>query len=472
MRADFVTADNMAMLTDLYELTMAASYLKHRPQDEATFDLFVRKLPPQRSYLVFAGLEQALFYLSHLRFGPESLRYLKSTRLFPDAFLTHLKTFRFRGEVWAMPEGTVCFPNEPVLRVSGNIIEAQVVETYLLNAVNLQSVIATKASRVVDAAQGRRVVEFGLRRTQGADAGLKVARAAYLAGCAGTSNVLAGEQYGVPIFGTMAHSYVQSYATELESFRAFADTFPRGTTLLIDTYDNEDGARHAAIVAKELLRCGHHLGGVRLDSGDLVELSRRVRRILDREGLQEVQIFASGNLSEYRIEEILKARAPIDAFGVGTEMSVSSDAPSLDVVYKMSEVVRGGRRYPTLKLSTRKQTYPGRKQVYRVLRPGRGPADMLGLQGERLAGRPLLRPVMRGGRLVRPLPSLQGIRRYAARQRALLPPRWRQVEAITPPAVAISPALRRAVQDFRRRILGLGSERAEAGDRPVRRSRR
>ncbi len=457
MRDDFVTADNMVMLTDLYELTMAASYLKHRPRDEATFDLFVRTLPAPRSYLVFAGLEQALFYLSHLRFSPESLRYLKSTRLLPDAFLTYLKTFRFRGEVWAMPEGTVFFPGEPVMRVSGNIIEAQIVETFLLNAVNLQSVIATKASRVVDAAQGRAVVEFGLRRTQGADAGLKVARAAYLAGCAGTSNVLAGELYGAPIFGTMAHSYVQSYATEVDAFRAFADTFPRGTTLLIDTYENERGARHAAIVAKELARRGYHLGGVRLDSGDLVAISRRVRKILDRAGLPQVEIFASGNLSEYRIAELLKARAPIDAFGVGTEMSVSSDAPSLDVVYKMSEVVRDGRRYPTLKLSTRKLTYPGRKQVYRVLRAGRGPSDTLGLQGERLPGRSLLRPIMRGGRLLRPLPSLEEIRRHAARQRALLPARWRRVEAVTPPAVRISPRLQQAVRECRRQILGSGA---------------
>jgi nicotinate phosphoribosyltransferase len=449
----FVTPDNMAMLTDLYELTMAASYFQHRRRDEGTFDLFVRKLPPQRSYLMFAGLEQALSYLAGMRFSADAIRYLRSTKMFAPAFLDYLKTFRFRGTVSAMPEGTVFFPGEPVLRVTANIIEAQIVETFLLNTVNVQSTIATKASRVVEAAQGRPVVEFGLRRTQGADAGLKAARAAYLAGCTGTSNVLAGQLYGVPVFGTMAHSFVQSFATELEAFRTFALSFPRGTTLLIDTYDTLQGARHAVVVAKELSRRGYRLGGVRLDSGDLLDLSRGVRALMDRAGLRDVNIFASGNLTEARVAELVRRGAPIDAFGVGTEMSVSSDAPYLDVVYKMSEVVRAGVRYPTLKLSAQKQTYPGRKQVFRLERRGRLVADTLGLEGERLPGRPLLAVVMRGGRLVKPLPPLAAIRRRAARERASLPETLRRLPNAAPPALRISRALQRIVGTFRAKLL-------------------
>ncbi len=359
-----------------------------------------------------------------------------------------------------MPEGTVFFPNEPVMRVTGNIVEVQIVETFLLNTINLQSLIATKASRVVEAAKGRPVVEFGLRRTQGMDAGLKVARAAYLAGCAGTSNVLAGQVYGIPIFGTMAHAFVQAFPSELDAFRAFARSYPSGTTLLIDTYDTVQGARHAALVAKELSRCGHRLGGVRLDSGDLVVLSKQVRRVLDQQNLRSVEIFASGNLTEDRIAEMLRRGAPIDAFGVGTAMSVSTDAPSLDVVYKMGEVVRDGIPFPTLKLSARKQTYPGKKQVNRVERRGHMVRDILALEGESVPGRPLLRPVMRSGRLVRPLPSLKTIRRYAERERARLPARLRGLVHVSAYPVRISPGLRLAVEKFRR-ALGQAMEKAE-----------
>lgn len=452
MRPDFVTPANMVLLTDLYELTMAASYHEHRPYDEATFDLFVRNLPPRRSYLVFAGLEQACFYLHHLAFDETAIRYLRSTGHFSSSFLKYLRTLRFRGDVEAMPEGTVFFPNEPVMRVSGNIVEVQIVESFLLNTINLQSLLATKASRVVEAAKGRSVVEFGLRRTQGTDAGLKAARAAYLAGCSGTSNVLAGQVYGIPIFGTMAHAFVQAFPSELDAFRTFAETFPSGTTLLIDTYDTVQGARHAAMVAKDLARCGHRLGGVRLDSGDLAALSKQVRRVLDRQNLKAVKIFASGNLTEDRIAEMLRQGAPIDAFGVGTAMSVSTDAPSLDVVYKMSEVVRDGTPFPTLKLSARKQTYPGKKQVYRVERQDRMVRDILALEGESVPGRPLLRPVMRSGQLVRPLPSLSEIRRHAERERARLPPRLRGLAPIAGYTVHISPGLRQAVRAIRRSL--------------------
>ncbi len=396
MRPGFVTEENMALLTDLYELTMAASYFEHRPRDRATFDLFVRRLPPQRSYLIFAGLEQALFYLTRLSFGAEAIRYLRATRLFAEPFLAYLSRLRFRGDVDAMPEGTVFFANEPVLRVTATLVEAQLVETFLVNTVTFQTLIASKAARVVEAAQGRPVVEFGQRRAQGLDAAVKAARSAYLAGCVGTSSVLAGQLYGLPIFGTMAHAFVQAYASELDAFRAFVETFPEGTTLLIDTYDTLEGARRAGQVARELARRGRRLGGVRLDSGDLAELSRRVRRILDAQRLHDVQIFASGNLTEARVAEVLRQRAPIDAFGVGTDLSVSGDAPSLDSVYKLSEVERDGRWVPALKLSPGKQTFPGRKQVYRRERDGRLLEDVLALEGEPVRGRPLLRPVLRG----------------------------------------------------------------------------
>jgi nicotinate phosphoribosyltransferase len=439
----------MAMLTDLYELTMAAAYFEHRPHDRATFDLFVRKLPPGRNYLIFAGLEQALSFLRTVAFDEGAIRYLRAERRFTPAFLDFLRRFRFRGTVEAMSEGTVFFPNEPVLRVTGGIIEAQIVETFLLNTINLQTMIASKASRVVAAAQGRPVVEFGLRRAHGADAGLHGARAAYLAGCAGTSNVLPGQIYGIPIYGTMAHSFVQAFPSELEAFTAFGRTFPRETTFLIDTYDTVEGAHRAAVVAQELARRGGQLGGVRLDSGDLWALSRQVRRVLDGAGLRRVRIFASGNLTERWIADLLRRGAPIDAFGVGTELSVSSDAPSLDVVYKISEVIRDGRPVPTMKLSAHKQTYPGRKQVVRRVLRGRFNGDVLTLEGERTTGRRLLRPVMRNGRLVGKLPTLAQIRERVRREVASLPPRLRGLEDTSPYPVAISPGLRSLVRRLR-----------------------
>jgi nicotinate phosphoribosyltransferase len=284
------------------------------------------------------------------------------------------------------------------------------------------------------------------------DAGLKGARAAYLAGCAGSSNVLAGRLYGVPVFGTMAHAFVQSFPSEMEAFRAFTSTFPKGTTLLIDTYDTVRGARRAARVAQDLARHGKRLGGVRLDSGDLMALSRQVRRLLDARGLRHVKIFATGNLTEQRIREMVMRHAPIDAFGVGTDLSVSADAPSLDVVYKMSEAVRSGRTMPTLKLSAHKQTYPGRKQVYRIERRGRSVEDILALEGESVPGRPLLVPVLRKGRLVRRLPPLPASRRYAAVERAKLPAQLRELDASATYPVRISPGLERLTGTCRRTL--------------------
>ncbi|MEM3783958.1 MAG: nicotinate phosphoribosyltransferase, partial [Candidatus Bathyarchaeia archaeon] len=305
---DFVYESDMSMLTDLYELTMCASYFDNKRNELATFDLFIRRLPPNRSYFVFAGLEQALIYLERMRFTDEHLEYLRKHG-FKEEFLDYLRNFKFGGEVWAIPEGTIVFPNEPLIRVTAPIIEAQIVESFLLNTVNLQTTIATKASRVVCAAKGRPVIEFGLRRTHGTDAGMKAARCSYIAGCNGTSNVLAGLRYGIPIFGTMAHSFILFFDREIEAFRAFAKTFPKTSTFLIDTFDDIKGAEKAAIVAKEMEKQGFRLNSVRIDSGDLVEISKKVRAILDEKGLNYVKIFASGDLDEYKVEELLQKGA-------------------------------------------------------------------------------------------------------------------------------------------------------------------
>jgi nicotinate phosphoribosyltransferase len=362
----FVDEENVVMLTDLYELTMCASYFDNRKFEPASFDLFIRKLPPNRSYLLFAGLEQVLRFIERMKFTEEHIKFLKSQG-FKEDFLDYLRNFKFTGDVWAVPEGTIVFPNEPLIRVTAPIIEAQLVETFALNTVNLQTTIATKASRVVYAAKGKPVIEFGLRREHGVDAGMKVARASYIAGCAGTSNVLAGMKYGIPVFGTMAHSFVMFFSNEVEAFRAFTKTFPDKSTLLIDTFDNIKGAENAIIVAKELEEKGFKLRGVRLDSGDLVSISKKVRKMLDENGLGYVQIFASGDLDEYRIEELLRKGAKIDSFGVGTKMGTSADRPYVDIIYKLCEKVNGkGKFQPIMKLSEGKATLPGRKQVFRL----------------------------------------------------------------------------------------------------------
>jgi nicotinate phosphoribosyltransferase len=407
---DFVNKTNMSLLIDFYELTMSASYFENKRNETATFDLFIRKLPPNRSYFVFAGLEQVLLFLKNMKFDEEHINYLKKQRL-DEEFLEYLRGFRFTGEVWSVPEGTIVFPDEPLIRVTAPLIEAQLVETFILNTINLQTMIATKASRVAHAAQGRFVVEFGLRRTQGTDAGMKAARCSYLAGVNGTSNVLAGLMYGIPIFGTMAHSYVMSFDKEIDSFRAFSRTFPKTSTFLIDTYDDIKGAENAAIVAKEMEKEGHRLNAVRLDSGDLLSLSKKVRCTLDRHGLNYVEIFASGDLDEYAIEELVVKGAKIDAFGVGTRMSTSYDRPYVDVVYKLSGKVENGVFVPAMKLSKGKMTLPGKKQIFRQRNEkGKYTKDIIGLDHEEIGGEPLLVKTMKNGEIVYDLPTLEEIR--------------------------------------------------------------
>ncbi|MFZ1955973.1 MAG: nicotinate phosphoribosyltransferase, partial [Desulfobacterales bacterium] len=349
------------LFTDLYELTMAAGYFNRRLLDAATFSLFIRDYPPGRKYFVAAGLQDALEELESLRFSSDELAFLRETGLFSSDFLSFLRKFRFTGSVFSMSEGSIFFANEPILEVTAPLIEAQIVETFLLNTVGFQTMIASKAARCVHVAAGRPLIDFSLRRTQGHDAGMKVARSTYLAGFAGTSNVLAGREYGIPLSGTMAHSFVQAFGSELEAFSAFAETFPDNSVFLIDTYDTIAGAREAVKVALEMKKKGHALLGVRLDSGDMVRLSREVHEIFAAAGLPEVKIFASSGFDEFKIEKVIAAGAQIDAFGVGTYVGVSADAPFTDIVYKMVHCDRRDVR----KLSPGKATLAGEKQVFR-----------------------------------------------------------------------------------------------------------
>ena len=450
---DSQKAENMSMFTDLYELTMCASYFDNDKFEPATFDLFVRRLPENRGYLLFAGLEQVLQFLETVKFTDEHLTYLKKQG-FNRQFLDYLRNFKFTGDVWAMPEGTVAFPCEPLIRVTAPIIEAQLVETFLLNTVNLQTMIATKASRVVQAAKGKGVVEFGLRREHGVDAGMKVARCSYIAGCQGTSNVLAGMQYNIPLFGTMAHSFVMSFEKEVDAFRAFAKTFPDKSTLLIDTYNDLAGAEKAAVVAKELEANGHKLGGVRLDSGDLAEISKKVRQLLDEKGLGYVSIFASGDLDEYRIEELLRKGAKIDAFGVGTRMGTSADKPYVDVIYKLCETQSASGEFsPIMKLSEGKITLPGRKQVYRFKDDKGGyEKDTIALANEKLEAEPLLIKVMEKGRTAYEFPSLNEVRSAAKENLSRLPGKYKKLTGAMAYPVELSKALEDLIERLKKKL--------------------
>jgi nicotinate phosphoribosyltransferase len=408
------------LLVDLYELTMGESYVAEGLADHpATFQLFCRTLPEGLGYLVAAGIDDALAFLEELRFGEDDLAYLESTGLFGAQFLERLRSLRFTADVRVMREGTVFFPDEPVLEVTGPLLEAQLVETALVNLVHFQSLIATRAARCVEAAAGRRLVEFGLRRTHGLETGPLVARASYLAGFDATSDVLAGRRFGIPVAGTMAHSYIECFEDETKAFEAYTRSYPVGTTLLIDTYDTVEGARRAARVATRLAARGGRLGGVRLDSGDLLDLSRRVRAVLDEEGAPEVTIFASGNLDEHAIAALVEAGAPIDGFGVGSRLATSDGAPFFDLVYKLVEF--DGR--PVLKLSAEKATLPGSKQVWRRQEGNSFAGDVVALADEEppTGAEPLLTRGFAAGRRSSE-PSLEAAREHAAAQRAALSP--------------------------------------------------
>jgi nicotinate phosphoribosyltransferase len=419
-RSGPIVLEDAALFTDLYELTMAASYRREGMRGLATFSLFVRRLPPERSFLVAAGLEGVLRYLESFRFSARALKYLASLRRFKPDFLDSLRDLRFTGGVRAVPEGTPLFADEPLLEVTAPIAEAQMVESAVLNFCHLQTLLASKAARCVLAARGRPIVEFGLRRTHGVDAALEAVRCAYITGAEQTSNVLAALTYDVPPTGTMAHSYVCAFPHEIDAFRAFVAAFPSRAILLLDTYDTVAAAHKAVHVAQELEARGERLAGVRLDSGDLVALSRAVRGVLNRAGLDYVRILASGNLDEFAIARCTAAEAPIDAYGVGTRMTVSADAPYLDMAYKL---VRYGER-DVLKISPGKETWTGEKQIFRRrTTDGRFLEDVLALREEPAppGADPLLERVMEAGRLVRPLPPLPAVRAHCVHELGALP---------------------------------------------------
>ena len=428
-----------ALLTDLYQLTMLQAYQDEGLHDSAVFELFVRRLPPQRNFLVAAGLEQVLQFLEGLAFADDELDWLRRQGAFPPAFVDTLRQFRFTGDVDAMPEGTLFFADEPVLRITAPLPQAQFVESRVLNLIHFQSLIASKAARVVMAAPGKLLVDFGMRRAHGAEAAVLAARAAAIAGFAGTATLEASRRFGIAAFGTMAHSFVQAHASESAAFEAFVRARPIAPTLLIDTYDTEHAAAKVVALARRLAAEGLRIGGVRLDSGDLLAHAKAVRSVLDAGGCEQVTIFASGNLDEARVAQLLAAGAPIDGFGVGTALDTSSDAPALDAVYKIQSYAGVARR----KRSEGKATWPGVKQVWRELNDdGTLRRDRLQLVDEAGTGAPLLQPVMRGGRRVAAAPSLPAIAAYHAAQMRTLPAALRGLEPTAAPyAAEVSDAL-------------------------------
>ncbi|HWC16558.1 MAG TPA: nicotinate phosphoribosyltransferase [Terriglobales bacterium] len=441
------SVNNSALQTDLYELTMAAAYFENGLNKPATFELFIRSLPDDRGYLIAAGLEQAIEYLETFHFDTEQIDFLRSQSVFANVshtFFDYLSSVRFTGEVWAVEEGTPVFPSEPLLRITAPAIEAQLAETYLLSVVTFETSIATKAARCVHSAQGRPVLEFGSRRAHGPDAAVLAARAAYIGGCAGSSNVEAGRRFGTPMFGTLAHSFVSSYEREEDSFRDFARVFPNDVVILLDTYDTL-----AAI--DKIASTGLRPSGVRLDSGDLVALAKEVRRRLDQHGLQRTKIVGSSDLDEHAIRALLAAGAPIDVFGVGTALATSNDAPALGGVYKLVEF--DGQPRGKLSESRDKISYPGRKQVFRFTESGRYSGDVIALEGQdHPDGQPLLVPVMRAGKSVRPSLDLAHMRARTMEQIATLP---EDVLRLRDPAkyrVSISPDIQHMLEEVRRRF--------------------
>jgi nicotinate phosphoribosyltransferase len=436
------------LLTDLYQLNMMQAYLDHADTKAAVFEFFVRKLPARRGFLLNAGLEQALDFLEQMRFSSDDLEWLASSGRFGTNLIDYLRELRFTGDVHAMPEGTVFFANEPILRITAPLPLAQLIETRLMNIVQLQLLVASKAARMLLAAPGKLMVDFGLRRAHGAEAGLMAARASYIAGFAGTATVLADKVFGIPIFGTMAHSFIEAHDDEKAAFEMFARSRPDNLTLLIDTYDTQAGARKVVALASALAARGITVRAVRLDSGDLIALSKSVRRILDQGGLADVRIFASGGLDEDAVTHLLRAGAPIDGFGMGTSLTTSSDVPSLDCVYKLQEYAGLPRR----KQSIGKVTWPGRKQVWRTYdHAGRMCGDVLSVETDQQEGEPLLNLVMQGGRRVVASPKLADIRARAERELMRLPEPLRRLETQNYP-VEVGQSLSRLATEVDKRL--------------------
>ena len=427
------------LTTDLYELNMVQAYLDRGEDKEAVFEFFVRRLPERRGFLLAAGLDDALTYLETLRFSPSEIEWLRSTKRFRSNLIDYLASLRFTGDAHAIPEGTVCFPKEPLIRITAHLPMEQLVETRLINILHFQTMIASKAARMVLAAPGKILSDFGLRTAHGAEAGLFSARASHIAGFSSAANVLAGERYGIPIVGTMAHSFVQVHDNEMTAFENFARSRPEGVVLLIDTYDTEAGARKVVELAPKLKADGIAIRGVRIDSGDLSAMARKVRGILDAGGLNDVIILVSGGINEDVLLKMAAAKTPIDGFGIGVNLDASIDAPSLDCAYKLQDYAGRPRR----KLSEGKQTWPGRKQVWRSYdSQAQMRGDVLSLENDQQDGEPLIVPMMRGGKRIGPAPSLTQIREHAARGLARLPDPLRRLETGVAYPVEISAKLR------------------------------
>ena len=430
-----------ALLTDLYQLTMLQTYYEHGMTESAVFELFFRRLPPkQRNFFVSAGLEQAVDFLEGLHFTADELEWLARQNRFTPKFIDQLARLRFTGDVDAIPEGTVLFANEPIIRIVAPLPEGQLVETRIMNLLHFQTMIASKAARAVIHAPGKRLVDFGLRRAQGAEAGLLAARAVYLAGMSGTATVLAGTLFGVPIFGTMAHSFIQAHDSEIEAFENFARSHPDNITFLIDTYDTEAAAHKIVQLAPKLARDGIRVPAVRIDSGDLAEHARKVRKIFDDGGLADTKIFVSGGIDEFALRDLLAVKkAPIDGFGIGSGMDTSYDVPTLDCAYKLQEYAGRARR----KRSEGKATWPGSKQVYRsYAADGRMSGDLLTLETDKQPGEALLRPVMRAGKRLPDLEKLTQARARAAAELARLPDALRSLEPAPAYPVTVSDRLK------------------------------
>lgn len=441
-----------ALLTDLYQLNMLQAYLDHGQTDTAVFEFFVRRFPARRGFLMAAGLDQALDFLENLQFSKQEIDWLRRNYRFTDGLLDYLASLRFSGDVDAMPEGTIFFADEPIIRVTAPLPEAQLVETRLINILHFQSLVASKAARMVLVAPDKQLIDFGLRRAHGAEAGLTAARASYLAGFTGTATVLARKNFGIPAYGTMAHSFIQAHDDETAAFSAFARSRPDNLVLLIDTYDTEAAARKVVKLVPRLKAAGISVHGVRLDSGDLITLSKSVRRILDDGGLQDVTIFASGGLDEDELMRMMDADAPIDGFGIGTSLTTSSDVPALDCAYKLQEYAGIPRR----KRSAGKATWPGRKQVWRSFADdGRMAGDVLARQDDQQAGEPLLVPVMRRGQRIAAPPTLADIRQKAARGLAQLPEPLRRLSDGTTLPVTVAPGLIALAEEVDRRCAGM-----------------
>jgi nicotinate phosphoribosyltransferase len=434
-----MTSPDSPLTTDLYELNMVQAYLDRGENKEAVFEFFVRRLPATRGFLLAAGLDDALSYLEALQFSDADIAWLKSTGRFRDNMLEYLSTFRFTGDVHAMPEGTVCFPNEPLLRITAPLPQAQLVESRLINILNFQTLIASKAARMVLAAPGKVLADFGLRTAHGAEAGLYSARASYIAGFAGAANVLAGKRYDIPIVGTMAHSFVQIHDDETQAFENFARARPDGVILLIDTYDTEAGARKVVELAPRLAADSIAIRGVRIDSGDLAASARKVRGILDEGGLTSAIILVSGGVDEDALQAMVASEAPIDGYGIGVSLATSIDAPAFDCAYKIQEY--GGQ--PKRKLSEGKQTWPGRKQVWRSFdTEGRMSGDILSIDGDKQPGEPLIVQVMRGGKRIGSAPTLAQTRERSVHHLARLPLPLVQLQPGVSYPVEVSDALR------------------------------